>query len=637
MPRAHGHGGVRVAIERMHNLNSTHAQVSAPEVPANTNTFADLNLLPELMQALNDEGYTIPTPIQTKAIPSVLAGKDLLGIAQTGTGKTAAFALPILQRLINDRRPAIRKGCRALILSPTRELATQIADSFKTYGRHTGMTTGVVFGGVGYKPQINLLSRGVDVLVATPGRLIDLMQEGHLSLAPTEILVLDEADQMMDLGFIRPLRQIVAKLSNKRQSLFFSATMPHEIGALASELLRDPVTVSVTPVAKTADRVIQRVIHVEAAKKRALLSELLLDADMSRVLIFTRTKRGADKVAKHLETSNVSSAAIHGNKSQNQREAALDGFKRGKVRVLVATDIAARGIDVDQVTHVVNFELPNIPESYVHRIGRTARAGAEGIAISLVDGEERAYLRDIERLTKNTIPSEDRRSDASLVATPAGEDRGPRPMDRSGRGGGDRRGAPRGAPRSGGGDAGRGDAGRGGSGRGGPSRYGGDNDRGAREARPAGAGGFNANPPSDRGSDRVYDPLNARPRTETRHEERRPARQDDRRPESRPASGDRSTAPTRSRFDEERQSHQSRSGPRPEGGRPESRSGPRPDARAARSDARPDSRGPRSGPPADRPNSRPQRTNAGPGGRPSSGPGGRSGQGAGPSRRSRPD
>ncbi len=622
-------------------MNSSIPQGTDPAV--NANTFADLKLLPELMQALNDEGYTTPTPIQTKAIPSVLAGKDLLGIAQTGTGKTAAFALPILQRLINDRRPAIRKGCRALILSPTRELATQIADSFKTYGRHTGMTTGVVFGGVGYKPQINLLSRGVDVLVATPGRLIDLMQEGHLSLAPTEILVLDEADQMMDLGFIRPLRQIVAKLSNKRQSLFFSATMPHEIGALANELLRDPVTVSVTPVAKTADRVIQRVIHVEAAKKRALLSELLLDADMSRVLIFTRTKRGADKVAKHLETSNVSSAAIHGNKSQNQREAALDGFKRGKVRVLVATDIAARGIDVDQVTHVINFELPNIPESYVHRIGRTARAGAEGIAISLVDGEERAYLRDIERLTKNTIPSEDRRSDATLVATPAGEDRGPRPMDRSGRGGGDRRGAPRGAPRAGGGN---GEAGRGGSGRGGPSRYGGDNDRGALDARPAGAGGFNANPPSDRGSERVYDPLNARPRPEARHEERRPARHDDRRPDARPAQGERSSAPTRSRFDDERSSHQARSapradGPRSEGGRPESRSGPRPDVRATRSDARPDSRGPRSGPAPDRPNSRPQRTSGGPGsgsnGRPSQGPGGRSGQGAGPSRRSRPD
>jgi ATP-dependent RNA helicase RhlE len=517
----------------------SHDQIAAQAATESLNlgTFADLNLLPELLKALNDEGYTIPTPIQTKAIPSVLAGKDLLGIAQTGTGKTAAFALPILQRLMLDRRPAVRKGCRALILSPTRELATQIAESFKSYGRHTEMTTGVIFGGVGYKPQINLLARGVDVLVATPGRLIDLMQEGYISLAPTEILVLDEADQMMDLGFIRPLRQIVAKLSHKRQSLFFSATMPQEIGALASELLREPVTVSVTPVSKTADRVAQRVIHVEAAKKRALLLELLTDADMARVLIFTRTKRGADKVAKHLEGGKIASAAIHGNKSQNQREAALSAFKQGKLRVLVATDIAARGIDVDSVTHVINYELPNIPESYVHRIGRTARAGAEGIAISLVDGEERAYLRDIEKLIKQTIPATDRRADASLIATPAGEDRGPRPMDRGGRGG-DRGGDRRGAPRSVGADRAAGN-------RNGSSRYGGDDDRG-RTDRPTDVGGYNAGAPrGDQRSDRSYDPLNSNPLNAK-------VRSDDRRP----AGG----APTRSRFDEDRQAHQARSG-----------------------------------------------------------------------------
>ena len=559
--------------------NSTERSVAAPLA---TGTFSDLRLVPELLKALEAEGYTIPTPIQQKAIPSVLDGRDLLGIAQTGTGKTAAFALPILQRLMADRKPAPRKGCRALILSPTRELASQIADSFKTYGRHTGLQSGVIFGGVGYKPQINLLARGVDVLVGTPGRLIDLMQEGHLSLSSTEILVLDEADQMMDLGFIRPLRQIVAKLSHKRQSLFFSATMPHEIGSLAAELLRDPVQVSVSPVSKTADRVIQRAIHVEASKKRALLVELLADESLSRVLIFTRTKRGADKVARHLEQAGISSSAIHGNKSQNQREAALDGFKKSKIRVLVATDIAARGIDVDNVSHVVNYELPNVPESYVHRIGRTARAGAEGIAISLVDGEEKAYLRDIERLTKQTIPAEDRRNDAKLIATATVEDRGPRQGQRpQGRRPDARTNASR--PRSNGADS-----------RGG--------DRGSRSERPESAGGFNARgadrptsrpmaersngykPASDRapavgGERRSYDPLNtaAPVRPAPRADERRPqARAPERRDEG-------PTRATRSRFDEARDAFkgrgspagQSRDGARP-ASRPQARSdGPR--------------------------------------------------------------
>ncbi len=552
---------------------------------AATVTFADLHLVPELLKALDAEGYTTPTPIQHKAIPSVLDGRDLLGIAQTGTGKTAAFALPILQRLMATRKPAARNGCRALILSPTRELASQIAESFKSYGRHTGLHTGVIFGGVGYKPQINLLSRGVDVLVATPGRLIDLMQEGHLALGSTEILVLDEADQMMDLGFIRPLRQIVAKLSHKRQSLFFSATMPHEIGSLAAELLRDPVQVSVTPVAKTADRVKQQVIHVEASKKRALLVELLAEADLSRVLIFTRTKRGADKVARHLEQSGISSAAIHGNKSQNQREAALDGFKQSRIRVLVATDIAARGIDVDLVSHVINYELPNVPESYVHRIGRTARAGAEGIAISLVDGEERAYLRDIERLTKQTIPAEDRRNDAKLIATATVEDR-PHRDPRAAHGGrrpDARTNASR--PRPNGGSSGsrdfapRGD----GAPRGDRSP--------ARNGSGSSAGGFNTGRPRSNGETRApYDPLNTAPRaparqpdrsaprphdgTSARPADRAPARQGDRgsarAPDTRSAEP---TRGTRSRFDEARDAYQTRSPRAPvrDGARPNSR------------------------------------------------------------------
>lgn len=398
--------------------------------------FSDLGLNPELLKALESEGYTAPTPIQAQAIPQLIAGRDLLGIAQTGTGKTAAFALPILHRLAANRKPAARRSARALVLSPTRELATQIAESFRAYGRHLGLTVTVVFGGVGHKPQMQALQRGVDVLVATPGRLIDHMNERNIELAATEMLVLDEADQMMDLGFIKPLRQIIAKLSVRRQSMFFSATMPAEIGQLASELLNDPVRVSVAPVAKTADRVAQRLIYVEQQKKRSLLVELFADAAMTRTLIFTRTKRGADRVARHLEGAGIPVAAIHGNKSQNQREAALEAFKRAKIRALVATDIAARGIDVDEVTHVVNFEIPNIPESYVHRIGRTARAGAEGIAISLVDNEERVYIRDIERLTKQQIPFEDRRNDAGLAAearTPGEKHNGD--VRREGRGG----------------------------------------------------------------------------------------------------------------------------------------------------------------------------------------------------------
>lgn len=385
-----------------------------------TTTFGQLGLNTALLKALDAEGYATPTPIQAQSIPGVMAGRDLMGIAQTGTGKTAAFALPILHRLAADRRAALRGGARALILSPTRELASQIAESFRTYGRHTGLTVAVMFGGVPFRPQVNAMTRGVDILVATPGRLIDHLDQRSVNLSGTEILVLDEADQMLDMGFIAPIRKILSKLSQRRQSLFFSATMPREIGALAAEMLRDPLRVQVTPVAKTADRVRQSVIHVEPQKKHSLLVELFADPAMKRTLVFTRTKRGADKVARHLETAGIMVAAIHGNKSQRQREAALAQFRNGRIRGLVATDIAARGIDIDEVTHVVNFELPNIPESYVHRIGRTARAGAEGIAISLCSGEERAFLRDIERVTRQSIPASDRTGDTTLASVGGG-------------------------------------------------------------------------------------------------------------------------------------------------------------------------------------------------------------------------
>jgi ATP-dependent RNA helicase RhlE len=381
--------------------------------------FASLGLAKPLLSALASEGYKTPTPIQSQAIPLVLKGGDILGIAQTGTGKTAAFALPILQRLAEDRRPAPRRGCRALVLSPTRELATQIAESFKTYGQNMGLSVLVVFGGVKYGPQVRALAGGVDVLVATPGRLIDHIQEKVADLSAVEVFVLDEADQMLDMGFIAPIRKIAARLPHKRQNLFFSATMPGEIGKLAGELLKDPAKVSVTPQATTVEKIDQKILFVEAARKRALLGELFDDAALKRVLVFTRTKRGADRVARHLESQGVAAAAIHGDKSQGQRERALASFKAGELRALVATDIAARGIDVDQVTHVIQFELPNVPESYVHRIGRTARAGANGAAIALVADDERNLLKDIEKVTRQTIPRWDRRNDKTLGAAEA--------------------------------------------------------------------------------------------------------------------------------------------------------------------------------------------------------------------------
>ena len=370
-------------------------------------TFADLGLATPLLKALETEGYTIPTPIQTQAIPHVLLGRDVLGIAQTGTGKTAAFALPILHRLQADKKPAPRRGCRVLVLAPTRELASQIAESFRDYGRQTGLRTALMFGGVPKARQSKAVANGIDILVATPGRLMDHMHDGAVQLGGVEILVLDEADHMLDLGFIVPIRKIVSTIPPKRQTLFFSATMPKEIATLAAQMLRDPVQVAVTPVATTVERVEQKVIFVEAARKRQVLADLLRNTAMSRTLVFTRTKHGADRVTQHLEAVGQPAAAIHGNKSQPQRERALAAFKEGRVRVLVATDIAARGIDVDGVTHVVNFDLPNVPEAYVHRIGRTARAGHTGIAISFCDSSERAHLRGIEKLIRTRLDVEE--------------------------------------------------------------------------------------------------------------------------------------------------------------------------------------------------------------------------------------
>ena len=370
-------------------------------------SFAELGLAVPLLKALETEGSTTPTPIQSQAIPHVLAGRDVQGIAQTGTGKTAAFALPILHRLMADRRPPLRRGCRVLVLSPTRELASQIAESFRAYGRLTGLRTTLMFGGVPKARQAKAVANGIDILVATPGRLLDHMQDGAVTVAGVEILVLDEADHMLDLGFIVPIRRIVSGISAKRQTLFFSATMPKEIAQLAGSMLRDPVHVAVTPVATTAERVEQKVMFVEAARKRQVLAEILRDTRMERTLVFTRTKHGADKVTHHLEAVGQPAAAIHGNKSQPQRERALAAFKEGRVRVLVATDIAARGIDVDGVTHVVNFDLPNVPEAYVHRIGRTARAGHAGVAISFCDSSERAHLRGIEKLIRARLSVEE--------------------------------------------------------------------------------------------------------------------------------------------------------------------------------------------------------------------------------------
>ena len=365
--------------------------------------FSELGLSEPLLRALRAQNYHRPTPIQTQAIPQLLAGKDLLGIAQTGTGKTAAFGLPILQSLAQRPERAAPCAARALILAPTRELAIQIGQALRTYGRHLSLRHAVIYGGVNQKPQVNALRRGVDILVATPGRLLDLMNQRHLRLDGVHHFVLDEADRMLDMGFIRDVRKIVAALPRQRQTLFFSATMPEAVGGLAGDILRDPVRIAVTPSATPVERIEQCVFFVAAEQKRALLAEILRDPALDRTIVFTRTKHRANRVAQQLDRIGIIAEAIHGNKSQGARQRTLDGFRGGRVRVLVATDIAARGIDVDGVTHIINYELPNVPEDYVHRIGRTARAGASGTAISLCDPSEQAFLRDIESLTKRRL------------------------------------------------------------------------------------------------------------------------------------------------------------------------------------------------------------------------------------------
>ena len=384
-------------------MTSLATSISTSTPPASSvASFAALGLIDQLQRAVADAGYQKPTPIQAQAIPHLLAGRDMLGCAQTGTGKTAAFALPILDRLARLPRRQGR-GPRVLVLTPTRELATQIADDFANYGVNVTSKCAVVFGGVGQGPQVQALRRNVDIVVATPGRLLDLMEQGHAHFDVCEVLVLDEADRMLDMGFIDPIRRIIAALPRKRQNLMFSATMPQEIAQLAHRILVDPVNVAVTPVSSTVELITQWVLHVDRGDKRALLREVLRDPKMTRVLVFTRTKRGANRVAEELDRNGVRADAIHGNKSQGARQRALDSFKRGTIRVLVATDIAARGIDVDGISHVINFELPVEPESYVHRIGRTARAGASGVALSFCEPEERDTLRAIERLTRTTV------------------------------------------------------------------------------------------------------------------------------------------------------------------------------------------------------------------------------------------
>ncbi|OFZ39350.1 MAG: DEAD/DEAH box helicase [Bdellovibrionales bacterium RIFOXYD12_FULL_39_22] len=366
--------------------------------------FSSLALSQPLLAALEEVGYKTPTPIQTQAIPHLLQGRDLLGIAQTGTGKTAAFSLPILDRLSKNKTPPSPRKVRALILTPTRELAAQILQSFETYGKNLSFSSAVIFGGVSERPQIQAMLKGVDVLVATPGRLLDLMGQNYVQLDKLEIFVLDEADRMLDMGFIHDIKKIIATLPHERQTLLFSATMPATIAGLAQKLLKHPVKVEVTPPASTVERVSQKLYNIDKSNKSRLLRSILEQDNFERVLVFTRTKHGANKVAQDLELASISSAAIHGNKSQGARERALDGFKNGSVRVLVATDIAARGIDVADITHVINYDLPNDPESYVHRIGRTARAGREGVAISFCDVEERQFLKDIERTIREQIP-----------------------------------------------------------------------------------------------------------------------------------------------------------------------------------------------------------------------------------------
>jgi ATP-dependent RNA helicase RhlE len=366
--------------------------------------FDDLNIIQPILKALREEDYSVPTSIQEKAIPLIIDRKDVLGSAQTGTGKTAAFAIPILQHLYTDRQIDRSQGkIKALVITPTRELAIQIGESFSTYGKHTGIKNTVVFGGVNQAPQTRAVKSGIDILVATPGRLLDLMDQGYIRLKDVEYFVLDEADRMLDMGFINDIRKIIEKLPVKRQSLFFSATMPDNIVALSKKILHNPVKVEINAVSSAADTLKQYLYYTNKQDKKDLLLHILKDPKISQVLLFSRTKHGADKIAKHLSKKNILSAAIHGDKAQNQRQRVLTKFKEGALRVLVATDIAARGIDIDKLKYVINYDIPNLPETYVHRIGRAGRAGDEGISISISEPEENVYVKDIEKLINKRI------------------------------------------------------------------------------------------------------------------------------------------------------------------------------------------------------------------------------------------
>lgn len=404
--------------------------------------FTDLNLLPGIQRALKDLSYTTPTPIQAQSIPHLLEGRDLLGCAQTGTGKTAAFALPILDRLGRDQRRSTPHAPRVLVLAPTRELASQIGESFLDYGQHLKLRTTVIFGGVGQGRQVQSLNRGVHILVATPGRLLDLMNQGYVDLDELEVFVLDEADRMLDMGFLPDLKRIIAQLPPQRQSLFFSATMPHKVAELASGLLKNPVRVEITPESTTVELIEQQVLFVPHHQKGSVLDGILKSPDLGKALIFTRTKRGADKLAKQLSINGIKADAIHGNKSQNARTQTLDRFRSERLHVLVATDLAARGLDVEGLTHVINYDLPLEPEAYVHRIGRTGRAGAAGIAYTLCDVSERGQLRAIERLIRQSVPVHPDHPDVHR-GSGTGSDKPSGPRNRRGGAGGRRPGPPR--------------------------------------------------------------------------------------------------------------------------------------------------------------------------------------------------
>jgi ATP-dependent RNA helicase RhlE len=461
-------------------------------------SFSELGLIAPLMRAVEAEGYTTPTPIQARAIPFLLQGRDLLGVAQTGTGKTAAFTLPLLQHFATtEARPAARYPL-ALILTPTRELAIQIDESIETYGKNLRVRHAVIFGGVGQRPQVQALARGVHILTATPGRLLDLMEQGHIDLAKVEVFILDEADRMLDMGFVRDVRKVVRTLPTDRQTLLFSATMPDAITELSGSILRNPERVEVTPAATPVERIDQKVLFVEKGNKRHVLSEIFTDNAVSRAIVFTRTKHSANRVAEWLEKRGVTTGALHGNKSQGARQRALAAFSDGSVRALVATDIAARGLDVSEVTHVINYDLPNEPESYVHRIGRTGRAGCEGIAISLCDAEQIDFLKDIERTIRRKVEvdSDHEWHDATIAAmtrTPAEF-----AVGRSSRGRGD-----------GGGGGGReGGGGRGRRGDSGSARSSGGNARSGGVSARSGSGSARSAAPS---SPRVASPSMPRP------------------------------------------------------------------------------------------------------------------------------